>query len=59
MNKRSPVRRNQDRQEITEEDGSSIGELEFDENTDGGAIDQNKIADFNAHSNSVLMQSRS
>lgn len=43
------------------EDGnesSSFGELEIEENAEG-LIDHNKIVDFNAHSNNVLMQSRS
>ncbi|CDW84831.1 protein kinase domain containing protein [Stylonychia lemnae] len=39
-----------------EEDDESLGELEIEENA-SGLIDQNKIVDFNAHSNNVLMKS--
>jgi len=56
----SPERKVQVQNQLIEDgnESSSFGELEIEENAEG-LIDQNKIVDFNAHSNNVLMQSRS
>lgn len=39
-----------------DDDEESLGDLEIEENADG-ILEQNKIADFNAHSNNCLLKS--
>lgn len=39
-----------------DEDDESFGDLEIEENAEG-FLDQNKIVDFNAHSNNCLLKS--
>jgi hypothetical protein len=50
------IQKNANRKNFADEDEESFGDLEIEENADG-ILEQNKIVDFNAHSNNCLLRS--